>query len=354
MARKLGKRFRASVRRLVKRHLPSLYIKQAGLIPYTKPYLTPADLVAKLQAAGLTVHSVSQAQAVLSGVNYYRFKVYLRPFLIPPTLKTFQPGATFVGACELNEFDRDLRSLVMALTGAIEVALRHSLDLYVGAFLKDPFWYLNENIYTQTPTETIRKIVGSVSRSNEEFSLHFRQKYWNPRHKKHCFMPPFWMASETLTLGQLLYLMRNLDKKLFAGSAKGAINELDKMAKVWGAFNISDLERWVEYLRNLRNWCAHHSRLWSRNMGVPSNIQRHLAPNIAGKSPNNHRIYLQLVMMRTMLKSQDIPENIAAAMQALFVTYPTAASMKSHMGFPPNWLADPFWHDVTIGCDPAP
>ncbi|WP_158755354.1 Abi family protein [Dyella sp. S184] len=344
MARKLGKRIRASVRRLVKRHLPSLHIRREGLVPYTKPYLTPADLITKLQASGLTVHSVPHAQNVLSIVNYYRFKVYLRPFLTPPDFKQFQGGATFVGACELQDFDRDLRSLVMALTGIIEVTLRHSLDAHVGAFLKDPFWYLNERIYAQTPTETIKKIVRSVNLSNEEFSQHFRRKYHSPARGKHYLLPPFWMASETFTLGQLLYLMKGLDKVPFAGPTRGSLNELDKMARKWGAFNITDLERWVEYLRNLRNWCAHHNRLWSRNMGVPSNVQRHLSPAIAGKSPNNHRIYLHLVMMRIMLQNQQIPDNIAAALQALFVTYPTAAAMKNQMGFPSNWLADPFWH----------
>jgi len=342
MAQGLSGRIKGWGRRWIKRNATFIYIRQKSLTPYLKPYRTPQELVAKLQAMGLVVPSVVNAEATLTAVSYYRFKIYLRPFLAAPDFKAFIPGSSFEDACQLHDFDRDLRSMIMALTAIIEVNLRHEIDRVIGQFLGDAFWYLRKDIYLDVPSKTLSQIYSSMSRSGEDFTRHFFAKYFNRVGLgRYSLLPPFWMTVETLSIGQLLYLMRSLDKKPF--DVAGGGNLLDGMGKKWGAYNFHDLERWVEYIRNMRNWSAHHSRLWSRNMGIPPGIERLLSPSLAGAIKKKNRIYLSLAMIRVILKSGGQQDGVAQAMHSLFMKYPAAHSKMEQMGFPVNWQNDPFW-----------
>jgi len=56
---------------------------------YAKPYKTPLELITKMKSQNLLVLDTTYAQLVLSGINYFRFKIYLRPFLDVST-KTYK------------------------------------------------------------------------------------------------------------------------------------------------------------------------------------------------------------------------------------------------------------------------
>jgi abortive infection bacteriophage resistance protein len=135
----------------------------------------------------------------------------------------------------------------------------------------------------------------------------------------------------------------SFDKTFFAHppSVPPTPNELDALALDFGAFNVGFLQKWTEYVRNLRNWCAHHARLWNRHMATPPNLGGHL--NKALAVPSQHRLYHSLVMLRVMLKSVGLPDNIKQTMLSLFAKYPVASAEKARMGFPALWDTDPFW-----------
>lgn len=171
------------------------------------------------------------------------------------------------------------------------------------------------------------------------FAEHHASSYHNPTKGKYLLLPPFWIASELLTLGQLHFLIKSLNKSFFQDSLSQT-NQLDILAKDFGAFNFGHLLKWIEYTRNTRNYCAHHSRLWNRHLAEPPNVKRNLSiKNFTGA----HRVYFHLIMFRTMLKSVGIADNIKTNMLNLFTRYPAASALKDHMGFPPNWDSDSFW-----------
>lgn len=330
-------------RRKLKTWFPVRFAQTTGLAVYTKPFQNPAALVVRLTVNGLGTSSALAAADFLRGTNYYRFKVYLRPFLISPTSKTFVVGSTFEQALELYRFDEELRAFVFGLTSLIELQLRHELDQRLSTFTGDPFWYLKEAAYKDFPHYTLKLLRSSLSRSSEEFAQHFQAKYHNGLGGKNNFLPPFWIASELLTVGQLCYLLKSFRKDFFAqpASMPPRANELDALALHFGAFNIGHLQKWTEYVRNLRNWCAHHARLWNRHMATPPNLAGHLSKAII--VPSQHRIYHSLVMLRVMLRSTGIQDNIKPTMSALFTKYPVASGKKDAMGFPSSWDTDPFW-----------
>jgi abortive infection bacteriophage resistance protein len=114
---------------------------------YIKPYKTPSDLIVKLKSQNLTVNDESKALKVLSSVNYFRFKIYLRPLLDINT-KHYLPNATFENAFELYSFDEELKNILFKLISNIEINLRTKLDQYVTSFTNSPFWYLEDQYFT--------------------------------------------------------------------------------------------------------------------------------------------------------------------------------------------------------------
>lgn len=341
--KKMADAVRVWRRRKYKAWFPIRHAKNVGLSLYTKPFQSSQNLVTRLIANGLGVPNPVAAADFLKANNYYRFKVYLRPFLTSPTAKNFVAGSTFGDALELYEFDEELRAFVFGLTSMVELQLRHEMDQRLSVFTGDPFWYLNKAAYDEFPGHTLSLLRSSLSRSREEFAQHFQARYHNGLGGPNNFLPPFWIASELLTVGQLNYLLKSFSKPFFAHptATPPRANELDALALHFGAFNVGHLQKWVEYVRNLRNWCAHHSRLWNRHMATPPNLGSHLSKAI--HVPSQHRLYHSLVMLRVMLRSAGISDGIKPAMVALFAKYPVADAKKAAMGFPVAWQTDPFW-----------
>lgn len=327
-------------KRNFKHYFPHRYAKNLGLTLYGKPFLEAADIVTKLQAGNLLVANPAAAADFLGVKNYYRFKAYLRPYLVSPTAKDFAPGSNFSDAVELFRFDEELRSLVLNLTVTVEVELRHHIDRRLTKFTANPFWYLTRPVYNVYPSKTLNMIKHSFAGSTEEFSKHFSEKYHNGHGGPYHFMPPFWMASELTTLGQLTYLLKAFHKPFFAAKPD---NVLDLLARDFGAYNIGTLAMWTEITRNLRNWCAHNSRLWNRHVATPPGVSRFLDKKITSTSSSEHRIYHSLAMLRVVHRTLGIPDNVKNNMLALFAKYPVADAQKSHMGFPISWHSDPIW-----------
>ncbi|NYI19753.1 abortive infection bacteriophage resistance protein [Xanthomonas arboricola] len=343
--KQLEGRWTRLLRRKTKFRYPQIYAKSKGLIPYAKPALTNAEFVRKLTTAGLSIQDQSLAEETLSNVNYFRLKIYFRPFLQPPNFKNFILGSTIESVIDLYEFDRKLRMIVFDLIGQIELLIRHRVDARLTSYMGDPFWYLNENLYRDYPKRTIEMIRSSSFNSKEDFAKHFHEKYHNGRAGQFHLLPPFWIASELLTVGQVFYIINGLEKSKFppTGANPAAGNELDELSKDFDAFNIQNFSRWIEYTRNIRNVCAHHGRLWNRHLAEPPGIARRLAKEIRGKVAFKHRIYNHLVMMRVMLSARGCDDNIAQTMKSLFADHPEVEKMKAHMGFPDKWDQDPFW-----------
>ncbi|WP_221290913.1 Abi family protein [Xanthomonas campestris pv. campestris] len=334
------------LRRKTKFRYPQIYAKSKGLIPYSKPALTNAKSVQKLLDAGLGIQNKAVAEKTLSNVNYFRLKIYFRPYLQAPDFKNFIPGSTIEVTLDLYEFDRKLRMIVFDLIGQIELLVRHRVDVRMTSYTGNPFWYLDNNLYREYPTRTLEMIRSSSLNSKEDFARHFHEKYHNGKGGTFHLLPPFWIASELLTIGQLFYFINGLEKSKFStsGNNSSTSNELDELAKDFDAFNIQTFSKWVEYIRNVRNVCAHHGRLWNRHLAEPPTIPRRLTKKIQGNAAFRHRIYNHLVMMRAILYARGYNDNIAKKMKDLFANHPNVEAMKIHMGFPNDWEQDPFWN----------
>lgn len=309
---------------------------------YDKPYKNYPLLVDHLEVKGLSVTNRSVAESTLRNINYYRFKVYLRPFLDVST-NTFHPGSTFEQGLDLYRFDDELRDLLFTVVGRLEVKLRSRLDQVVSEHINDPFWYLQDSVFNGRKMGKIHGVRGKINNafqsSRDDFTNHFKTKYVNIINSSYKHLPPFWLAAELTTFGHILALFDSLEKPRF--NVRGSTNKLDDLANEFGAGNLQTLNSWLLGVRDIRNRCAHHSRLWNSNFRAPRGGNNLLDPSLP--TPNTNRIYLILMTIHIMCKNIGVDISLSTQLGDLIRKHPAVDRYLPSMGFPNNWHTDPAW-----------
>lgn len=300
---------------------------------FKKPARTAAYLVDQWVARGLAIPDRVRAERYLSTIGYYRLSAYTLPFQVGNPNHQFKPDASFVDVLDLYVFDRQLRLQVMDAIERIEVAIRARLNNHM-SHKYGPHWYLQESLfkYSYNHKWLLAYIERETQRSKETFLRHYKRKYTSPR------LPPGWMMVEILTYGQLSVLYDNL------------ANTRDKK-EIAGKFNIPAelLRSWMQAISYVRNLCAHHSRLWNRELGNAPKVPQRTPGNwiqlpitVADPRINtNKRLYLLLVIIEYLLRQINPGSSWHERLYCLMRDNPGVS--KPHMGMPDDWHTDPFW-----------
>ncbi|HBM3129819.1 TPA: Abi family protein [Klebsiella michiganensis] len=314
-------------------------------VPYNKPYKKPADLVADLKSKNLSFLDEAAAEDILSQISYYHFKIYLYPLLDPhsPGGKNYRNNEYFEDGVDLYRFDENMRFILFKAIARIEVKLRSRIDHTISALSNNPFWYLdnhwfytpNNNTYT---IDSIRsRINNEFSNTKEEYAKHYKENYYNDTHHNYKSLPPFWIASELLSIGAISKIYNAIDFSII-NAMPGA--PLNTMAAEFGAPNYRTLCTWIKVLRDVRNRCAHHSRLWSANLPASPNI----GSLITIPPLNNNRLYSALIVIHHMLRTLGISDlNIYDEITKIIGSHMSVRPYLRIAGFVSNWHTDPFW-----------
>lgn len=317
---------------------------------YNKPYQSPQQLIATLQSKNIFFSNIPAAEKILSEINYYKFKMYLHPFLDPTQPKKYYVGTKFEDALELYRFDDKLRDILFSIIGRIEIKLKTKLDRKISSFTNansptnDIFWYLNFDYYKSRNKKEIASLLNKLNStfisSKEAYVEHYKSHYYNDSSDNYKLMPPFWIISELMTLGDIakFYDFLNISKFDIHNPRS---NKLEQLANEFGASSVSSLVSWVYAIRDIRNRCAHHSRLWNTIIREPGEIVLMLTHS----STFSNRIYLSLVMMHIMIKALNITGiDLKQNLLDLENEFPIFKVLNSSAGFPPNWDTDPIWN----------
>lgn len=311
-----------------------------SLVNYGKAYLTPSNLVHKLKSEGLIIPDRVLAEHVIFRENYFRFKAYCIPFLDNATGK-FHPATTFDDLYGLYCADQKLRDFLLPLLARLEVRIRATVDNVVTSTTNDPFWHLNTK-YFNVFADVERALTKAQQRFNQgkqEFVVHYRNRYFTNRSYDYRHTPPFWIISEIFTLEQLLSVCKSLNEKCPEFIMSVGQSKLERVAKPFGVDSYSSLITNLKCILELRNLCAHHSRLWNRNLQNPAGLKsKH---SIKVSHPN--RLYSHLLMIRLACKNQGITDNIKPFMVSMFASTPVFARDMANMGFPVDWQDDDIW-----------
>ncbi|WP_159442474.1 Abi family protein [Agrobacterium sp. DSM 25558] len=310
-----------------------------SLIEYQKPYRSPSDLADKLISQGLHLHDRSYAERVIYLNNYFRIKAYFIPFM--DSNKQFIAGTTFSDVYDLYTADQNIRVFLFQIVAHLEVRIRAVIDNVVTSVTNDPFWHLNKknfNKYDEVET-AIKKAGSRFNIGKQEFVLHYRERYFTTKSFEHRRIPPFWIISEVFTLEQLLAVAKNIDRDRFRLPGD---NKLNACATQFGFAGYDALVTNLQCILELRNICAHHSRLWNKNLRAPSSIAKKMKVK-PGRYVKPNRLYTHLVMLRIMCKAQNMDDGICDFFNHLISNHAILAQDMNSMGFPAAWKTDPLW-----------
>jgi abortive infection bacteriophage resistance protein len=292
---------------------------------YEKVPLRFAEQIRLLESRGLIIENKAAAAGFLEAVNYYRFSAYCPPF--ETERHSFAAGARFEQIEELYEFDRRLRMLIVEIVEPIKVSVRTGISYRLahqyGAFAHTKA----DNFRAQFEhAEWTAELLEETGRSQEVFVRHFKEHY------EEFPSLPIWAAVEIMSFGRL--------SKLFSG-----LPTADKQAvSVLYQVRAPVLRSWLHTLVYIRNLCAHHARLWNREMMI--------APMLPDKNPlwelrHPKRLVSTLFLLNWLISRIPRRETIAADWRArvegLLINDMGAPNFYAAMGLPADWKSHPLW-----------
>jgi len=293
---------------------------------FFKPPLSVEEQIELLKARGLLIPDEQMAAQYLQNISYYRLSGYMYPFLIDTKRHYYKKGTTFENILNLYRFDRELRLLIFAAIEKIEIALRAQIINHYTSAANDPFWYTKEAYFTspEKHVDFLESVSGYIKRSNDVFIKHFYDTYSDP-------FPPVWIIFEILSMGQLSILYSITAKS----PSKKALAEY---------FGVKEtvLVTWLHTLVYIRNICAHHARLWNKDLRIPVKLPKKTANMwLAALNITDRKLYVVLGIIAYLLNIITPNNTFRRKVKELIIKYPHTDIFA--MGFPEDWLSDPFW-----------
>lgn len=316
---------------------------------YDKPPLTIDEQVSLLKSRGLNINNEERIKRHLRNIGYYRLSAYMLPFKKRDkdgeVTDEYSDNTCWDNIIDLYRFDRKLRLILFDSIERIEVALRTQL-VYQLAHKYGSHWHDNPNLFAvgkKTDKRTGEKIeVDSFKRiqehvnkqlngnSHERFITHYKEKYCSPP------TPPAWMTVETMFFSDLSYIFSNLKER----------RDRVAVAEYFGDLPETIFSSWLHSLNFIRNLCAHHSRVWNKELNIPAaklNFSKHLQWITNPNTIRLNKIYYVFCIISYLLQTVNPNNTFKEKLKNLFTKFPTIN--KDHMGFPTEWENEPLWKD---------
>ncbi len=310
---------------------------------YNKKPLSFGDQLQKLKNRNLLVTDEDSALHYLAQIGYYRLSAYFLPF--QKTKDRFEDGVSFNHIMDTYSFDRELRLLVFDCIERIEVAIRTQFIYCMAMEYGDSHWHDNRHLFVKPYKDLFGNLIDPYSdfqdiisraksaRRPEVFIKHYVDCYDRPHN------PPSWMCFELLTIGELSRLYKGLANK-------------DDRRRIAYQFDLHEpvFISWLHSLTYIRNICAHHSRLWNKDLAVePARLKKPIGPWIGEKySSANKRVFYLLCILKYFLGKVNPQNSLKEKLEILFNKYPNVPI--AYLGIPTqdgivldDWRKQPIW-----------
>lgn len=298
---------------------------------YDKKPITIEKQVDLLQARGLAIENVSIAKKYLAEISYYRLAGYWWSMQEDKVTHRFKPKSSFSDVIALYKFDSDLRLLLFKVLEKIEISLRTKMVYHLSNEFT-PWWFQDIRLFSDTKelVKSLAKLAEEIERSKDTFIKEHRKKY-----KADKRFPPAWKTLELTSFGTLSKLYGNL---------KNTVISKDTIAQEYGAVNHTFLPSWLQAFSHIRNFCAHHSRLWNRNLpGTVKLLPKPPYPWLSQVPSANEfsKLYIHLSLMRYLLNRIDPKNTFSKDLQDLLQANPTIDP--NALGLKEHWKNEPLW-----------
>lgn len=271
------------------------------------------EQVKLLADKNIIIKDKQQCISFLSKTNYYRLSGYFLPFISKETEKCFIP-TDFERICSIYYFDSELRNLLSFAIEKIEVHLRSQLSYFHG-HKYGPDGYMDNSSYNPKHNHaSFIKHINDCIKENEKTLI---VQHHIARYNKKL---PIWAIIDFFSIGMLSYFFRGMKNKDKAAIAKDLYS-----------VNYQTLESWLRCLTDLRNKCAHYSRLYYWIFPATPKMPS------GEKYVPTRRLFAQLYMLKAMYPDPIQWNNdIVKPLGKLIQKYKPYISLK-HLDFPYQW-----------------
>lgn len=277
-----------------------------------KPALTHAEQVERLIEKGVVVKDKGRCESFLHRVNYYRFLAYLLTFRNKDG-ETYK-NVPFEKAESIYYFDRELRSLLMSVIEEIEIHLRSALAYYHGHKYGPGGYEQPDSFNEKYDFNAFWNHVESCITDNHNSPIvkHHKAKYGG-----HF---PIWVIIEFFSIGELSYFYRGLKFK-----------DRRKVSQYLYGVDQNILKSWFRCLTDLRNRCAHCSRLYYWIFPAVPKMPDGNHPEV------NRRLFSQLYMLKLMYPVKRNWNGWFLNKLEKIIDRHNDAILLDFIGFPENW-----------------
>lgn len=338
----------------------------------------------------MQISDEEKARSCLERIGYYRLSAYWYPNrasvlrkdpdndkrIIADVLDNFRDKTTFSDVLNFYVFDKKLRMIVLDALERIEISIRTDIAILLGARSthahRDPAHLHGRFTRSKIPlarveaahamaaegktrseiaaalqikmanvnlaldrrdvalesdhSRWLERLDEKFQSSKEDFSKHFKNKYPEDH-------PPIWVSVEMWDFGTMSHF--------FGGMLEA---DKDAIANKYGFGSGVLLGEWLRNLNDVRNFCAHHSRLWNRNMPFTPSDKETAKVAELGHIEVLSRFYASATVIRFLLKTinpnsmwhQRFKDHVLARPPHPYVTMASA-------GFPEGWVDQEIW-----------
>jgi len=200
------------------------------------------EQIEKLKARNIVISDRQDCFDFLNCISYYRFTAYYLQFKGPDD--KCRTNVDFTTLKRIYEFDKKMRSLIMINIEDIEIYIKTKMAYYL-AHTYGADGYLDPKIYNTRHNH--KKFLDRISLCIDENK---NTRIVKHHIKKYSGKFPIWVIIEFFSIGMISHMYRDLN----AGDRKAIAKRLN--------VNYIVLESWLRCITDLRNKCAHYSRLY--------------------------------------------------------------------------------------------
>lgn len=287
-----------------------------------KPALTYDQQIDRLKNVhNLSISDDNAALEILKKVNYYRLSAYGLGLSQKNDKEKYIDGISLKHIYRLYEFDSIFRNILIHVIEQLEIQLRTQISNYL-ALKYGSEGYMDPSNFTDKKTKDGASVHATVRDSfikerdhqkNAPFVKHHMEKY-----EGHF---PVWVAVELFTFGNL--------------SSLYSIMVLEDRKEIARLYNTEPkyLGSWILALVEIRNICAHYSRLYN----MPLKQIPHLYPEYQKyRTGTLNKVFPALLSIKRMLNSDDRWNAFEIQLESLIDEYGDVVKL-SFMGFSKEW-----------------
>ena len=291
-------------------------------MPQLKPALTYDQQIDRLKNVhNLSISDDAAALEILKKVNYYRLSAYGLGLSQKDDKEKYIDGISLEHIYRLYEFDSIFRNILIHVIEQLEIQLRTQISNFL-ALKYGSEGYVDPAHFTEKKTKNGEPVHTTVMESFNKEREHQKNapfvKHHMAKYEGHF---PVWVAVELFTFGNL--------------SSLYSIMVLEDRKEIARLYNTEPkyLGSWILVLVEIRNICAHYSRLYN----MPLKQTPHLYPEYQKYRVGTiNKVFPALLAIKRMLNCDERWNAFEIQLEALIDEYSDGVRL-SFMGFPKEW-----------------